>query len=136
MTITNNTELVAKARHLASLGDEYGRFSMLAIDQTGYTTINVNERLTWLMAEWGMKKALLAGVEPEEFTEGVRLSNNAGASGFLCGRAVWEVVVRHFPNIETMIICIQTTVSATFDLIKDANINALPWQQHKRYIQN
>lgn len=76
---------------------------------------------------------LSAGVEPKEFIEGIRLCNSAGASGFLCGRAVWKDVVRHFPNKEAMESYIRTTASASFDLILDANKDALPWHQHKYF---
>lgn len=41
---------------------------------------------------------LSAGVDSDEFIEDVRLANEAGASGFLCGRAVWKRIVDAFPD--------------------------------------
>lgn len=76
---------------------------------------------------------LSAGVNPEEFVENVRLSNAAGASGFLCGRAVWKHVVDHFPSDADMLAFMENAGRSHFELIREANRDALPWFQHRRF---
>ena len=76
---------------------------------------------------------LSAGVDPAEFTENIRLSNAAGASGFLCGRAVWKHVVDHFPHEENMRAFMESTGRRYFEQIREANEEAVPWQQHRRF---
>jgi len=39
---------------------------------------------------------LSAGVDIEEFIENVKISSAHGASGFLCGRAIWKDAVTKF----------------------------------------
>lgn len=73
---------------------------------------------------------LSAGVDPEEFIEDVRLANAAGASGFLCGRAVWKHVVDHYPNEAAMQQFSETTARDYFTRIRDANEGARPWTTH------
>ncbi len=88
-------------------------------------SVNEASRVPWVI--------LSAGVEPEEFIEAIQLCNDAGASGFLCGRAVWQDVIRHFPDLAAMERYLETTATGAFDLILTANKNAVPWQQHKHF---
>lgn len=76
---------------------------------------------------------LSAGVDPEEFVENVRLANASGASGFLCGRAVWKHVVDYYPDEGAMRSFCETTASEYFRRIRDANGGARPWMQHPRF---
>jgi tagatose 1,6-diphosphate aldolase len=76
---------------------------------------------------------LSAGVEPEEFIENIRISNEAGASGFLCGRAVWKNIVNHFPSDIEMTSFIQSNAVGYFNRILASNSDALPWYNHKRF---
>lgn len=87
--------------------------------------VNEASRVPWVI--------LSAGVDPDEFIEGIKLCNNAGASGFLCGRAVWKDVVHHFPDTNAMENYIRTTAAQSFDSILQANSDAVPWHHHKHF---
>ena len=76
---------------------------------------------------------LSAGVDPEEFIENVRLANASGASGFLCGRAVWKHVVDHYPDEDAMRSFSENTASDYFRRIREANHGARPWTQHPHF---
>lgn len=76
---------------------------------------------------------LSAGVDPDEFIENIRLANAAGASGFLCGRAVWKHVVDHYPDEDAMRAFSETTASEYFRRIREANCGARPWMQHPHF---
>ncbi|MDG5766288.1 tagatose 1,6-diphosphate aldolase [Balneolales bacterium ANBcel1] len=87
--------------------------------------VNMASTIPWVI--------LSAGVEPEEFIENIRICNNAGASGFLCGRAIWKDITRYFPDTQAMESYLSQTASAFFDAILSANHEALPWYQHEKY---
>lgn len=76
---------------------------------------------------------LSAGVDPEEFIENIGISNGAGASGFLCGRAVWKHIVRSYPDPDAMAEYIRNEASGYFDAILNANAGATPWHRHRRF---
>jgi tagatose 1,6-diphosphate aldolase len=76
---------------------------------------------------------LSAGVEPEEFIENIKISNAAGASGFLCGRAVWKKIINHYPDEEAMGAFIRDEAAGYFKSILNANSAALPWYKHNFY---
>lgn len=76
---------------------------------------------------------LSAGVDPEEFIENVRLANDAGASGFLCGRAVWKHVIDHYPDVEAMRSFSESTARDYFARIREANEGARPWTKHPKF---
>lgn len=76
---------------------------------------------------------LSAGVDPEEFVEDIRLANAAGASGFLCGRAVWKHVVDYVATESGMQTYMETTGRRFFERIRNANVAALPWHRHRRF---
>lgn len=76
---------------------------------------------------------LSAGVDPEEFIENVRLANAAGASGFLCGRAVWKHVIDQYPDESAMRVYAEGTARTHFSRIREANQGARPWTQHPRF---
>lgn len=76
---------------------------------------------------------LSAGVEPEEFIENIKISNAAGASGFLCGRAVWKNIIDYYPEEPSMEAFIRDEAAGYFQSILDANSAALPWFEHNYY---
>lgn len=76
---------------------------------------------------------LSAGVEPEEFTENIRLAGEAGASGFLCGRAVWQHVIDRFPHEARMKEYVNDAGRRNFRKILEANAGAKPWHRHRRF---
>ncbi len=76
---------------------------------------------------------LSAGVDPEEFIENIKISNEAGASGFLCGRAVWKNIVNHFPDSENMTRFITEDAVDYFKNILQSNSDAIPWYSHRRF---
>jgi len=73
---------------------------------------------------------LSAGVDPAEFVENVRLVGEAGASGFLCGRAVWKRVVDGFPSEAAMREIAREISVPAFEQIRAANAGARPWTAH------
>lgn len=76
---------------------------------------------------------LSAGVDPDEFIENIHISNQAGASGFLCGRAVWKHIVNHYPDEAAMTRFIRNEAAIHFDRILDANTDAVAWFNHRRF---
>ena len=42
---------------------------------------------------------LSAGAGPEDFMQSLTYAYRAGASGYLCGRAIWHAAFERFPNI-------------------------------------
>lgn len=76
---------------------------------------------------------LSAGVDLEEFLEDVRVANEAGASGFLCGRTIWKGVMDAYPQTDAMRAYMQRSGRERFEAILEANTGALPWPQHQRF---
>lgn len=72
---------------------------------------------------------LSAGVEPDEFIENVKIANDAGASGFLCGRAVWKKLVDYLPDEPSMQDFARDHACRQFIKIRDANASARPWHE-------
>jgi len=71
---------------------------------------------------------LSAGVDYEEFKENVKYTAENGASGFLCGRAIWKESVGR----EDMDHFLQTTgIKRLIELAKIVEMNATPW--YKKY---
>lgn len=78
---------------------------------------------------------LSAGVGVDEFIENLCLANVAGASGFLCGRAVWKRVVDRFPDDDRMRAYMAGEGREQFERLCRANERARPWHQHPRFRQ-
>lgn len=72
---------------------------------------------------------LSGGVDPDEFAENVRLAAAAGASGFLCGRAVWKPVVDAFPDAAAMRAVAERVAAPAFEQICAASAAARPWTE-------
>lgn len=81
---------------------------------------------------------LSAGATKESFTEVLQLAYEAGASGYLAGRAIWwEECVDGFPKFDE----VQSRLAATSvpymrDLNRRTDSLALPFHQHRSYGQN
>jgi tagatose 1,6-diphosphate aldolase len=73
---------------------------------------------------------LSAGVQDDEFVENIRLTCEAGASGFLCGRAVWKEIVDVSPDENAMRRLMETEGRARFARFCAAAANARPLFDH------
>ena len=76
---------------------------------------------------------LSAGVEIEEFLLQVDLATAAGASGFLCGRAIWKDAIGLYPSVDRMEewLCSQ----GVYNFLR-ANAyahRAVPWYSHPKF---
>lgn len=76
-------------------------------------------RLPWVI--------LSAGVDIEEYVEQVKLACENGASGFLCGRAIWKNCVQYYPDIEAMEQWLVTSGTHNFRRLYPASQNATPY---------
>lgn len=74
---------------------------------------------------------LSAGVGYEEFRENVQIACNAGASGFLCGRALWQEGVALYPDLEAMRSALKTRSVDYFLTLNALADRALPWFDHR-----
>lgn len=76
---------------------------------------------------------LSAGVEIEEFLVNVELASEAGASGFLGGRAIWQGCTKFYPDVEAMEKWLATSGADNFKRLREASRNAVPWYEHRRF---
>ncbi len=76
---------------------------------------------------------LSAGVDIEEFIENVKLAAAAGASGFLCGRAIWKDAVDYFPDMAAVTQFLENEATTNFKNANAAAESALPWFDHRHY---
>lgn len=76
---------------------------------------------------------LSAGVDIAEFLINVELATSAGASGFLCGRAIWKDALEFYPDEEAMKEWLETDGVYNFLRANAAAENALPWFEHPPY---
>lgn len=76
---------------------------------------------------------LSAGVDIDEFVENVKLAKAAGASGFLCGRAIWKEAVNCMPDVKAVEQFLETTGVANFRKCHEALRGARPWYEHRRF---
>lgn len=79
-----------KRRRLSRLADAEGRFAMLAVDQRTSLKNVLDDHL-----DADEQKRALQAVKRVVTRHNVKIANAAGASGFLCGRAVWKNVVQY-----------------------------------------
>ncbi len=108
--------------------------SSFAADGVVYGLSEVRSACQRLNAAAGVPWVILsAGVDPDEFLENVRLANEAGSSGFLCGRVVWKHVLDAFPDESRMRALSETQGRRHFERIRNANDTAKPWHQHARF---
>jgi tagatose 1,6-diphosphate aldolase len=73
---------------------------------------------------------LSAGVGIEEFLIQVELATEAGASGFLCGRAIWKDVIAFYPDFARMEEWLRTQGAYNFLRANAYAYRARPWTHH------
>ncbi len=76
---------------------------------------------------------LSAGVNIEEFLVQVDMATAAGASGFLCGRAIWKDAIPLYPDLVKMETWLRTQGGHNFARAKAHAGLALPWPQHRAF---
>ncbi len=75
---------------------------------------------------------LSAGVEITEFLTQVDLATEAGASGFLCGRAIWKDCMNFYPSVEKMEGWLRTEGAYNFVRCNAYAYRAQPWFSRAR----
>lgn len=70
---------------------------------------------------------LSAGVDIDEFVENVRIATENGASGFLCGRAIWKDCVNWYPDVEAVEQWLSTSGVDNFQRLYAASQGATPY---------
>jgi len=83
--------------------------------------LNEAARLPWVI--------LSAGVGIEEFLIQVELAVEAGASGFLCGRAIWKDAILLYPDLAAMEEWLRTQGTYNFLRANAYAYRARPWFQ-------
>jgi len=102
--------------------------------QTVYELSEVREFCRQLNEAAGVPWVILsAGVDIEEFLIQVGLATEAGASGFLCGRAIWKDVVAFYPDVASMEKWLRSEGAYNFLRANAYAQRALPWFGHRRF---
>lgn len=76
---------------------------------------------------------LSAGVDIQEFLAQVELATEAGASGFLCGRAIWKDAVGFYPDIARMEQWLRQQGAYNFVRANAYAHRARPWVRHRKF---
>jgi tagatose 1,6-diphosphate aldolase len=76
---------------------------------------------------------LSGGVAITEFLANLELAAEAGASGFLCGRAIWKDVVPKYPNLDAMRTFLSAEGVYNFSRANVIAQRARPWFAHPRF---
>ncbi|HLW58468.1 MAG TPA: tagatose 1,6-diphosphate aldolase [bacterium] len=76
---------------------------------------------------------LSGGVGIREFLANLDLAVDAGASGFLCGRAIWQDVLPLHPDRQAMRAFLASTASHNFDRANAVAERARPWFDHPHF---
>ncbi|MGQ9573351.1 MAG: tagatose 1,6-diphosphate aldolase [Dehalococcoidia bacterium] len=99
-----------------------------------YQLSEVREFCRQLNEAAGMPWVILsAGVGIEEFLAQVELATEAGASGFLCGRAIWKDAVPLYPDVARMEEWLRSEGVYNFVRANAYAHRALPWFDHRRF---
>ena len=102
--------------------------------QAVYQLPDVRESCRQLNEAAGMPWVILsAGVGINEFLVQVELATEAGASGFLCGRAIWKDAVPLYPDIARMEEWLQSEGAYNFVRANAYAHRARPWFGHRRF---
>ena len=114
---------------------EFGNGAFDGKEREGvYSLAEVRDLCGRLDQAAGMPWVILsAGVDIEEFLIQVDLSAEAGASGFLCGRAIWKDVVPLYPDLSGMEDWLSTHGAHNFERANSHAGAALPWHQHRKF---
>lgn len=76
---------------------------------------------------------LSAGVDISEFLVQLELATEAGASGFLCGRAIWKDAIDLYPDLRQMEQWLADRGAYNFLRANAYAQRALPWFSHRRF---
>ncbi len=76
---------------------------------------------------------LSAGVGPREFAVIVELACEAGASGFLAGRAVWADALAAYPDVAAMRERLRRVSVPYLRTLRATIERATPWMEHRRF---
>jgi tagatose 1,6-diphosphate aldolase len=99
-----------------------------------YTLKDVEEFCRQLNEAAGSPWVILsAGVDIEEFLVQVEMACEAGASGFLCGRAIWKGVLECFPDEAKMEEWLATEGAYNFVRANAYAETAKPWFEHPKF---
>jgi len=77
---------------------------------------------------------LSGGVDIKEFLTNLDLAIDAGASGFLCGRAIWKDVVPRYPDLGAMRAYLTSTAANNFVRANAVVERARPWFAHPSFV--
>jgi tagatose 1,6-diphosphate aldolase len=102
--------------------------------QAVYQLSEVREFCRQLNEAAGMPWVILsAGVGIEEFLIQVALATEAGASGFLCGRAIWKDAVPLYPDVARMEEWLGSQGVYNFLRANAYAHRAVPWFSHRKF---
>jgi tagatose 1,6-diphosphate aldolase len=76
---------------------------------------------------------LSGGVDIKEFLLNLELAVDAGASGFLCGRAIWKNVIALYPDLAAMQKLLSSEGVYNFSRANAVAERARPWFDHGRF---
>jgi tagatose 1,6-diphosphate aldolase len=74
---------------------------------------------------------LSAGVSMAEFLVDLELATAAGASGFLCGRALWQEAIAHYDDLEKLSRSLDKQGTINFQCANAVAEAATPWFEHR-----
>jgi tagatose 1,6-diphosphate aldolase len=102
--------------------------------QAVYQLSEVREFCRQLSEAAGMPWVILsAGVGIDEFLVQVELATEAGASGFLCGRAIWKDAMAFYPDVARMEEWLRSQGAYNFVRANAYAHRASPWFDHRRF---
>lgn len=102
--------------------------------QAVYQLSEVREFCRQLNEAAGMPWVILsAGVGIDEFLVQVELATEAGASGFLCGRAIWKDAMAFYPDVARMEEWLRTEGVYNFVRANAYAHRARPWLSHPKF---
>ncbi len=102
--------------------------------QAVYTMSEVREFCHKLNEATGLPWVILsAGVDIEEFVVQVDLATEAGASGFLCGRAIWKDSINLYADAAEMERWLSSQGAYNFRRANSYAGRALPWFHHRKF---
>lgn len=102
--------------------------------QSAYGTTEVETFCRQLNSTAGIPWVILsAGVNIEEFLAQVDMATAAGASGFLCGRAIWKDAIPLYPDLARMEAWLRVQGAYNIARTKAHAGLALPWPQHRSF---
>jgi tagatose 1,6-diphosphate aldolase len=77
---------------------------------------------------------LSAGATAEDFRRSLVYAYRAGASGYLCGRAIWKSAFDRFPDLAAVAATLQSVALPYLDEINAlTDRSATPWHAHASF---